>query len=202
MAEHEISSIKDKYSQLYENKTLSTIGLLLVIFGFIVGIASLVNSIPLLLISNRIFDLESFRNTFKGIDDRAVLSIHNNVQTILVCFVNLNLIKATISIIGIFGGFGMLRKMAYGIKVSRTWAWLAIIYLLSDSVIYLSIVIPAAVNVLTIMPINISGTIPDGLKSLINIAIGIVYTMVLITNLIMVVLPFATIRTFKKYESG
>jgi hypothetical protein len=92
--------------------------------------------------------------------------------------------------------------MAYGIKVSRTWAWLAIIYLLSDSVIYLSIVIPAAVNVLTIMPINISGTIPDGLKSLINIAIGIVYTMVLITNLIMVVLPFATIRTFKKYESG
>jgi hypothetical protein len=202
MAEHEVSSIKDKYSQLYENKTLSTIGLLLVIFGFIVGISSLVNSIPLLLISNRIFDLESFRNIFKGIDDRAVLSIHNNVQTILVCFVNLNLIKAIISIIGIFGGFGMLRKMTYGIKVSRTWAWLAIIYLLSDSVIYLSIVIPAAVNVLTIMPINISGTIPDGLKSLINIAIGIVYTMVLITNLIMVVLPFATIRTFKKYESG
>jgi hypothetical protein len=201
MAEHEVSSIKDKYSQLYENKTLSTIGLLLVIFGFIVGISSLVNSIPLLLISNRIFDLESFRNIFKGIDDRAVLSIHNNVQTILVCFVNLNLIKAIISIIGIFGGFGMLRKMAYGIKVSRTWAWLAIIYLLSDSVIYLSIVIPAAVNVLTIMPINISGTIPDGLKSLINIAIGIVYTMVIITNLIMVVLPFATIRTFKKYES-
>ncbi len=201
MAEYEISSTKERYSQLYENKTLSTIGLLLVIFGFIVGISSLVNSIPLLLISDRIFDLESFRNIFKGIDDKAVLSIHNSVQTILVCFVNLNLIKVAISIIGIFGGIGILQKKIYGIKVSRTWAWLAIIYLLSDSIIYLIIVIPATVNVLMIMPINISGTIPEGLKSLINITIGIAYTMVIITNLIMVVLPFATIRTFKKYES-
>ncbi len=201
MAEYEISSTKERYSQLYENKTLSTIGLLLVIFGFIVGISSLLNSIPLLLISDRIFDLESFRNIFKGIDDKAVLSIHNSVQTILVCFVNLNLIKVAISIIGIFGGIGILQKKIYGIKVSRTWAWLAIIYLLSDSIIYLIIVIPATVNVLMIMPINISGTIPEGLKSLINITIGIAYTMVIITNLIMVVLPFATIRTFKKYES-
>ena len=201
MAEHEISSTKERYPKLYEDKTLSTIGLLLVVFGFIVGISSLVNGIPLLLISDRIFDLESFRNIFKGIDDKTLLSIHNSVQTILVCFVNLNLIKAAISIIGIFGGIGILRKKIYGIKVSRTWAWLAIMYLLSDSIIYLIIVIPAIVNVLTIMPVNISGTIPEGLRSLINIAIGIAYTMVIITNLIMVILPFATIRTFKKYES-
>lgn len=195
-------SSNGSYAQLYEHKTLTTIGLLLVIFGLIIGISSLVNSIPLLFLSNRIYSLESFKGIFQELDENTAARIHAHVKTILVYFVNLNLIKVIISTIGIYGGIGLLRKKVYGITVSRMWAWLAIIYLLSDSVIYLSILIPAAMGIVETIPIRFSGDMPEWFKSLINIAKSILYTVIIITNLIMVVLPFATIRTFKKYESG
>lgn len=201
MGEHGIPGLDDRYSQLYENKTLTTIGLLLVIFGLIIGISSLVNSIPLLLISNRIYDLESFKSIFQELDENTAIGIHTHAKTILVYFVNLNLIKVIISTIGIFGGIGLLRQKVFGIKASRMWAWLAIIYLLSDSVIYLGILIPAAMSIVKIIPIKFSGDIQEWFKSFIDIAKSILYTVIIITNLIMVVLPFATIRTFNKFES-
>lgn len=195
-------SINDTYSPLYEQKTYTTIGLLLVIFGLIIGLSSLVNSIPLLLISDSVYNLKSFKGIFQELDENTAVRVHAHVKTLLVYFVNLNLIEAIIAIIGIFGGIGLLRKKVYGINVSRMWAWLAIIYLLSDSLIYIGILIPAVMGLAEIIPFRISGEMPVWFTSFITIAKSILYTLILLTNLIMAVLPFAAIRTLKKFDNG
>jgi hypothetical protein len=201
MNEHEITSVEKTPAEIYENKTLNTIGLLLVIFGLILTIGSLIQGIPLLLYCDRIVDSESFRRFFQEFDEKTIIDLHRYVYTILISIANLNLIKGIISITGIIGGFGILWKREYGITVTKLWAWSALIYLLVDSAIYLYMVIPMMVHTLKIIPIKAFGNLPAGMKTVLSMAKTMLNTMVIITNLILAILPAVTVHSIKRVNS-
>lgn len=198
MNEHEIASLEKTPAKIFENKTLNTIGLLLVIFGLILTMGSLIQGIPLLLYCDRIVDSESFRRFFQEFDEKTISDLHRHVYIVLISIANLNLIKGILSITGIIGGFGMLRKREYGITVTKLWAWSALIYLLFDSAIYLYMVIPMMVQTLKIIPIKAFGNLPAGMETVLSMAKTMLITMVIITNLLLAILPFATLRTLKE----
>ncbi|GEM_PF-2355055 len=201
MSEHIIASAEKPPAKIFENKTLNTIGLLLLIFGLILTIGSLIQGIPLLLYGDRITDSESFGRFFREFDEKTISDLHRNVYTILISIANLNLIKGIISVTGIIGGFGILARREYGITVTKLWAWAALIYLLVDSAIYLYMVIPLMVQTLKIIPLKAFGTLPAGMTTVLSMAKTMLTTMVLITNLILAILPAVTVQSITRANS-